>query len=138
MGAVQTHLLEDKANLSKLRRLIRSDLVKAGAAPSTVFDCLVAISEVCAASIAAREEVEDAGSGPPTRISWVVRRSDAEFRVQGLVGHPHLDLQRRIRDALGDFDGLGVVGDDVLESLMDEVRFEEGKPDVLVLRKRLR
>src|SRR3712207_975236 len=75
---VQAHLLVDKASLSKIRKLVRADLVKVGARPSVVFDCLVAVTEACTQALHGRGE----RVGEPSKITWTIDRSRAEFCVE--------------------------------------------------------
>ncbi len=125
---MQGHLLVDKASLSKIRKLIRTDLVKAGARPSAVFDCLVAVTEACSFALQGRAEK----AGDPSKISWTVQRGRAEFCVEDYSGEeepPAGVPRRRLHEVLEEEAGLQGLGEDVIHSLMDEVDIEE-KPEV--------
>ena len=139
---MQSHRLPDKASLSKIRKLIRADLVRVGATPSVVFDCLVAVTEACA------DALERSGSrrGPDPRISWTIERQSAQFCIEEFAeqalqanGTETSDLpKRRLSDVLQS-EGLDVLGDQVIENLMDRVEVEEnGKSKQTTLFKRLR
>ena len=121
---MQAHLLVDKASLSKIRKLVRADLVKAGARPSAVFDCLVAVTEACTQALHGCGEK----AGEPPKISWVIDHQRAEFCVEdysklrtSTKPHPI----RRLNEVLEKETGLKGLGDDVIGGLMDEVDVEE-------------
>lgn len=121
---MQAHLLVDKASLSKIRKLVRADLVKVGARPSVVFDCLVAVTEACTQALHGRGEK----AGEPSKISWTVERQRAEFCVEDFSKlttstKPH--PIRRLNEVLERETGLSGLGDDVIGSLMDEVQIDE-------------
>ncbi len=123
-SSVQGHLLVDKASLSKIRKLIRTDLVKAGARPSAVFDCLVAVTEACSSALQGRGEK----SGDPSKIAWIVQRGRAEFCIEDFsreVEPPDGIPRRRLHEVLEEETGLRNLGDDVIQNLMDEVTIEE-------------
>lgn len=124
---MQGHLLVDKASLSKIRKLIRTDLVKAGARPSAVFDCLVAVTEACSSALQGRGE----RTGEPSKIAWTVRHGLAEFCVEDYSreADPPADLpRRRLHEIIEEETGLKGLGDDVIHNLMDEVVIDE-KPE---------
>lgn len=124
---MQGHLLVDKASLSKIRKLIRTDLVKAGARPAAVFDCLVAVTEACASALQGRGEK----TGDPSKITWTVHRDRAEFCVEDFSREaeaPEGVPRRRLHEVLEEETGLRGLGDDVIKNLMDEVTVKEN-PD---------
>ncbi len=121
---MQVHLLVDKASLSKIRKLVRSDLVKVGARPSVVFDCLVAVTEACTQALHGRGEK----AGEPSRISWTIERERADFCVEDFSrlaitdkSHP----KRRLHEVIEQETGLKGLGEDVIHTLMDEVDIDE-------------
>ncbi|MDQ3940209.1 MAG: ATP-binding protein [Actinomycetota bacterium] len=121
---MHTHLLGDKASLSKIRKLIRIDLVQVGARPSIVFDCLVAVTEACGHALRGRPDRE----GRPSRISWEIDRHEAQFCIEDSSvgsdegnGHP----RRRIHEVIEQETGMRGLGEDVIKQLMDEVTIEE-------------
>lgn len=121
---MQTHLLVDKASLSKIRKLVRGDLVKVGARPSMVFDCLVALTEACTQALHGRGEK----AGEPSKITWTIERQRAEFCVEDYSKlrtstRPH--PIRRLNEVLEQETGMPGFGDDVIDSLMDEVEVHE-------------
>lgn len=125
---MEGHLLVDKASLSKIRKLIRTDLVKAGARPSAVFDCLVAVTEACSFALQGRGEK----TGDPLKVSWTVHRGRAEFCVEDFsrkAEPPEGVPRRRFHEVLEEETGLRGLGEDVIRSLMDEVNVED-KPNV--------
>ena len=125
---MQGHLLVDKASLSKIRKLIRTDLVKAGARPSAVFDCLVAVTEAASSALHGRGERGD----NPSKISWTVRHGHAEFCIEDYSREaepPPGVPRRRLHEVLEEETGLTGLGDDVIRNLMDEVAVDE-KPEV--------
>lgn len=124
IGVVHTHLLVDKASLSKIRKLVRADLVKVGARPSVVFDCLVAVTEACTQSLHGRGEKV----GEPSRVTWSIDRHRADFCVEDfskLAASDRPHPKRRLHEVIEQETGLKGLGDDVIESLMDEVQIEE-------------
>lgn len=121
---MQAHLLVDKASLSKIRKLVRADLVKVGAPPSVVFDCLVAVTEACTQALHGRGE----RVGEPSKITWTIDRQHAEFCVEDfskLTASPTPHPKRRIHEVLEQETGLSGLADDVIDSLMDQVEVEE-------------
>ncbi len=130
-SGVHTHLLEHKASLSKIRRLIRADLVRAGATPASVFDCLVAVSEACTGAITT------AGDDVPTRLTWKVDRTTAEFAIEGLTKEPSSDEIRRLLTDAG-YDEAEFLGRGVIRGLMDTVVMEDGPTKTLRMTKKLR
>jgi anti-sigma regulatory factor (Ser/Thr protein kinase) len=127
---VQSHLLDDKASLSKIRKLIRLELVRVGARPSAVFDCLVAVTEACSSALRGRSEQ----LGEPSRVMWTIERDRAEFCVEdhSVLTEPDDEDEerprRRLHEILEEETGLTNLGDDVIQGLMDEVTVEKN-PD---------
>ena len=121
---MQAHLLVDKASLSKIRRLVRADLVKMGAPPSVVSDCLLAVTEACTSALHGRND----RAGEPSKITWVIERDRAEFCVEDFSkltapSKPH--PKRRIHEVIEEETGLRDLGQDVIQGLMDEVDVAE-------------
>lgn len=121
---MQAHLLVDKASLSKIRKLVRADLVKVGARPSIVFDCLVAVTEACTQALHGRGEK----AGEPSKISWAINRQRADFCIEDFsklatTDRPH--PKRRLHEILEQETGLTGLGEDVITSLMDHVDVDE-------------
>ena len=118
---MQAHLLVDEASLSKIRKLVRADLVKVGTRPSAVFDCLVALTEACTDALN-----RSPGQTSPPKITWVIDRNRAEICVEAFSpegsagGRTHSSLRQILED-----EGFGGLGDDVVESLMDEVEVND-------------
>ncbi len=121
---MQAHRLVDKASLSKIRKLVRADLVKVGARPSFVFDCLVAVTEACAQALHGRGEKV----GEPSKISWTITRERAEFCVEDFskqTESPAPHPKRRIHEIIEQETGLAGLSEDVIDNLMDRVEVEE-------------
>lgn len=121
---MQAHLLVDKASLSKIRKLVRADLVQVGAEPSVVFDCLLAVTEACATALNGRGD----RSGEPPKITWVIERSRAEFCVEDFsdpTPPPKRHPKRRIHEIIEQETGITGLGDGVINELMDEVEVAE-------------
>lgn len=122
---MQAHLLVDKASLSKIRKLVKADLVKVGARPSVVFDCLVAVTEACAQALHGRGQ----RPGEPSKITWTIQRDRAEFCVEDYskitLTEPH--PKRRLHEVIEHETGLTGLGTDVMRKLMDDVEIEETK-----------
>jgi anti-sigma regulatory factor (Ser/Thr protein kinase) len=135
---VQSHLLDDKASLSKIRKLIRLELVRVGARPSAVFDCLVAVTEACSTALQGRSDQV----GEPSRVYWTIDRVRAEFCVEDYSvltegGAPTDRPKRRLHEVLEEETGLTDLGTDVINGLMDEVtvdRNDEGTVTKMVKR----
>ena len=122
---MQAHLLVDKASLSKIRKLVRADLVKVGAEPSVVFDCLVAVTEACTKALHGRGD----RAGEPSKISWVIDRDHAEFCVEDFsvltAPPPKPHPRRRIHEVIEEETGMKGMGEGVINHLMDEVDVAE-------------
>jgi anti-sigma regulatory factor (Ser/Thr protein kinase) len=121
---VQAHLLVDKASLSKIRKLVRADLVKVGAEPSVIFDCMIAVTEACARALHGRND----RAGEPSKITWVVSRDRAEFCVEDFspliqTKGPH--PKRRIHEVIEEETGIKGLGESVIRKLMDDVELAE-------------
>lgn len=125
MGGVQPTSVADKASLSDLRRSIRADLAAVGAHPSVTFDCLVAVTEACAAALLGCVE----GSEPPD-ISWDIRPERACFRVSQRCARWRSKASHPSRAAVGTADLLDVVDEtlpmSLIERLVDGVRVQDG------------
>jgi anti-sigma regulatory factor (Ser/Thr protein kinase) len=137
---VQSHLLDDKASLSKIRKLIRLELVRVGARPSAVFDCLVAVTEACSTALQGRSDQV----GEPSRVMWTIDRAKAEFCVEDYSVLTEADAppdrpRRRLHEVLEEETGLTNLGADVINGLMDEVTIEhKDEGTVTKMLKRLR
>ena len=121
---MQAHLLVDKASLSKIRKLVKADLVKVGARPSVVFDCLVAVTEACTQALHGRND----RAGEPSKISWVIERQRAEFCIEDFskLTTPKQDHpKRRIHEVIEQETGLTGLGEDVIQGVMDRVEIDE-------------
>ena len=139
MLSVQRHVLESNASVSKIRALIKAELIKAGVRPSGAFDCLVAVTEACAKAL---RHKQDSPVDKPPRIGWKISAEAASFYVDDFSGHdwemdiPTIDLDNPLAE-LG-IDDFGVAA---LRKLMDEVSFEKTEDEtqtVVVLSKRFR
>ena len=135
---MQSHLLTDKASLSKIRKLVRMDLADAGADPSVVFDCLVALTEACAIALHSRSE----RVGKPSRLTWNIEAGVVEFCVEDFSSittseggeHP----KRRIHEVVEAESGMSGMGEGVIERLMDDVTIEEDETSrTTTMRKKL-
>ena len=71
--------LANKASLSSVRRLIRSELNKMGAPPAQAFDCLVAVTEACTNALLHGRSDPDC---PPPKIKWEIERATARFEIR--------------------------------------------------------
>lgn len=121
---MQAHLLVDKASLSKIRKLVKADLVQMGAEPAVVFDCLLAVTEACAAALNGRGNRAD----EPPKITWVIQRSHAEFCIEDfsiVQPPPEAHPKRRIHELIEQETGITGLGDGVIRELMDEVDVAE-------------
>lgn len=113
---VQTYSLGDKASLSGIRRLIRSDLSRSGIDPSASFDCLVAVTEACTNALVHGHSHDDE---PQPRVGWDIGPGEAVFLVEDFstkrwskAAHPAAD------GAIWSGSGVGV---ELMRKLMDEV-----------------
>ena len=121
---MQSHLLADKASLSKIRKLIRFDLVRVGAEQSVVFDCLVAVTETCARALEGRAEQR----GEPSRVTWKIDRDRAEFCIEDFSERaepPEGQPGRRFHEVIERETGLSGLGDDVVAAVMDRVEVDD-------------
>ena len=115
----------DKASLSDLRRSIRADLAGRGVDPSVAFDCLVAVTEACAAALVGCED------GPEVPdVSWVLEPGCICFRVCHTCTRRRSKASHPSRAAAGDTDLRDVVDENLprtlIEGLMDDVRVQDG------------
>lgn len=113
---VHVETLADKAELSRIRKHIRSELKAVGAPPGPAFDCLVAVTEACTNAL-----VHGAGA-PGTRppeLTWAIEKRCARFRIrdyaslEGPGGAP--------RDDDGDWPRDGGYGLPMMRRMMDTV-----------------
>lgn len=120
---MQSHLLADKVSLSKIRRLVRADLVRVGATSSTVFDCLVAVTESCTAALNTRGDK----IGRPARVSWTITSDRVEFCIESYNPPPseRNHPRRRFSELLEAESGLSGLHEDVIRSVMDRVAIED-------------
>lgn len=125
MGGVQPTSVADKASLSDLRRSIRADLAAMGADPAIAFDCLVAVTEACAAALLGCDD----GSEPPD-ISWEIEPGRACFRVTQRCARSRSQASHPSRASVPEGDPLEVVDDSgpivLIRGLMDTVRVQDG------------
>lgn len=122
---MDTHPVADKASLSGIRKLIRSELNRAGIDPSLGFDCLVAITEACTNALVHGSFDQES----PPRIAWDIDPDGARFYVQDFAARPWnsrtMHPSRTAPDAEAHYGGFGV---DLMRGLMDEVDIDVG-PD---------
>ena len=139
MLSVQRHVLESNASVSKIRALIKAELIKAGVRPSGAFDCLVAVTEACSKVL---RHKQDSAVDEPPRIGWEISSEGASFYVDDFSGRdwemevPTIDLDNSLTK-LG-VEGFGVTA---LRKLMDDVSFEKTEDEtqtVVVLSKSFR
>lgn len=120
---MNTHPVADKASLSGIRKLIRSDLNRAGIDPSLGFDCLIAITEACANALLHAS----VGRESPPRIAWDIGPDNARFYVQDFATRPWnsktMHPSRTESDAEAQYGGFGI---DLMRGLMDEVDIDVG------------
>ena len=112
--------LDDKASVSEARKLIRAELQEAGADPSVLFDCLVAVTEACTNALI--HGTSDADRAPPV-LAWSIDPACARFHIEDYstegwsrARHPSRSTVTRIEDLHVGGLGLGIIHD-----LMDEV-----------------
>ena len=113
------------------------DLADAGADPSVVFDCLVALTEACAIALHSRSE----RVGKPSRFTWNIDRGQVEFCIEdfgpmtkGEGDHP----KRRIHEVVEAESGMSGLCEGVIERLMDEVEIGEDEDSrTTTMRKKL-
>jgi anti-sigma regulatory factor (Ser/Thr protein kinase) len=106
-----------KANLSGIRKLIRADLNRHGIDPSHCFDCLVAVTEVCANALG-----RNGGDDNEACVRWEVAHDEACFYVEDFSGRESAIIRHPSRNN-GDFDDLGT---ELIRNLMDEVKVAVG------------
>ncbi|HET7481820.1 MAG TPA: ATP-binding protein [Actinomycetota bacterium] len=134
---VQSHLLSDKASLSKIRKLVGIDLAQAGADSDVVFECLVAVTEACSRALRARSDRR----GKPARLTWKIERGMAEFCIEdysALAGSAGEHPKRRIHEVVAAESGLEDLSTTVIGELMDDVEVDEdGRARKITMTKRL-
>jgi anti-sigma regulatory factor (Ser/Thr protein kinase) len=119
-----------KANLSGIRKLIRADLNRHGIDPSHCFDCLIAVTEVCANALG-RNEADD----NEACVRWEVAPDEARFYVEDFSGRESAIIRHPSRSN-GDLPDLGT---ELIRNLMDEVKVAVGPSSTTIkLVKRLR
>jgi serine/threonine-protein kinase RsbW len=117
--SVKRKLLEGKASLSNLRRMIRADLTEAGVRPAQAFDCLVAVTE--AATNALVHGRDESGEAPSPEVAWEVKPSSGVFEVRDYSDRPWRVARRP--PANGD-PREGGYGLEIMRGLMDEVEID--------------
>lgn len=121
---MQRFPLDDKASVSEARRLIRAELQEAGAEPSVLFDCLVAVTEACTNALI--HGTTDASRAAPV-LAWSIDASRARFHIEDYstegwsrARHPSRSATvTKVEDLQVGGLGLGMIND-----LMDEVDIE--------------
>ena len=126
---MQDHPVASKANLSDIRKRIRADLNRHGIDPSHCFDCLVAVTEVCAKALG--RSCADDGD---TCVWWELAPDEARFYVEDFSGRESAIIRHPSRNN-GDFD----LGTELIRNLVDEVKVAVGPSSTTIkLVKRLR
>ena len=114
----------DKASLSDLRKSIRADLAGHGVDPAIAFDCLVAVTEACAAALLGCEE------GPEVPdVSWELQPACVCFTVANTCSrrrseawHPSRAVDgRTAHDVVDEY-----LPATLIRGLMDDVRVQDG------------
>ena len=141
MVGVQTHVIGTKASLSKIRALIRAELIRAGVRPSGAFDCLVAITE---AATIALINFKSAGSDiPRPRVGWEIDFETARFYLEDFSARDWHKIDgtpefQKLHESLHEL-GVDHPGMTALEGLMDVVEIdldlEKGFTRVLLVKK---
>ena len=116
--------LDDKASVSEARKLIRAELQQAGADPSVLFDCLVAVTEACTNALL--HGTAEADRAPPV-LAWSIDAARARFHIEDYSTegwsrsrHPSRSATAtKVEDLQVGGLGLGIIDD-----LMDEVDIE--------------
>jgi len=127
---VRDHPVASKANLSGIRKLIRADLNRHGIDPSHCFDCLVAVTEVCANALGRNQSDDNEAC-----VWWEVAHDEARFYVEDFSGRESAIIRHPSRSN-GD---LGDAGTELIRNLMDEVKVAVGPNSTTIeLVKRLR
>lgn len=119
--------MHDKASVSEARRLIRADMQRAGADPSVLFDCLVAVTEACTNALLHGGSRADEEPAPV--LAWSIDAAKARFHIEDYSTerwsrsrHPsRASTPTQIEDLQVGGLGLGLMRD-----LMDEVDIEQG------------
>ncbi|MFN2389141.1 MAG: ATP-binding protein [Actinomycetota bacterium] len=78
----QTYRVHDRAGLSGIRKVIRSQLEAARCHPSDCFDCLIAVTEACTHAL-----LHGASSHPDERqprLSWSIEDHQIRFCLEDL------------------------------------------------------
>jgi anti-sigma regulatory factor (Ser/Thr protein kinase) len=126
---VRDHPVASKANLSDIRKRIRADLNRHGIDPSHCFDCLLAVTEVCAKALG-RSHADDSEAC----VWWEVAPDEARFYVEDFSGRESAIIRHPSRSN-GDFD----LGTELIRNLVDEVNVAVGPSSTTIkLVKRLR
>lgn len=130
MLTVRDHPVASKANLSDIRKRIRADLNRHGIDPSYCFDCLLAVTEVCAKALG-RNQSDDCEAC----VWWEVAHDEARFYVEDFSGRESAIIRHPSRSN-GDF---GDLGTELIRNLVDEVNVVVGPTSTtIMLVKRLR
>ncbi len=127
---MRAQTLADKAGLSGIRKLIRSELSEAGAPPAHAFDCLVAVTEACTNALVHGKGETDS---PDPEVLWEIDEECARFLIkdfsqkQKAIGsHPSTERERTLRKVRAVAEGDGGFGLDMMRNLMDEVDIQFG------------
>ena len=126
MMGVQTHVLSNKASLSKIRALIRAELIRAGVRPSAAFDCLVGVTEASTIALVNHGKVDS--DTPRPRIGWIIDYESARFLLEDYSGTDWNDLDEsdEFRAHNRSLQELGIdnPGMTALRGLMDSVEID--------------
>ena len=138
MMGVQTHVIGTKASLSKIRALIRAELIRAGVRPSGAFDCLVAVTE--AATIALINYSSSDTEIPRPRVGWEIDFESARFYLEDFSATDWRSIDglaeyQKLHESLHEL-GVDHPGLKALEGLMDQVEIdlENGLTRVLLVK----
>jgi hypothetical protein len=110
--------------------MIRADLNRHGIDPSYCFDCLLAVTEVCAKALGRNQP-----DGGEACVWWEVAHDEARFYVEDFSGRESAIIRHpsRSNGEVGDF------GTDIIRNLVDEVKVAVGPSSTTIkLVKRLR
>ena len=136
---MQRLVLADKASVSRARRLVHSDLERAGVEVSIAFECLVALTEACTNALI--HAPSDDGDPRSPVFEWQIHPTKVFFRVRDFSSrgwsrplHPTSHPEPTIENI--EPGGLGL---EIIWDVMDEVDIRPG-PDgtEVLLRKYLR
>lgn len=129
--------LHDKADLARVRNMVRDDAEGAGGGPTAILDCLVSVTEACTNALLYGR---DLSNDRDPEVTWEMDGRAARFVVRDFAGRPPPPekwwMERTARATTEAKDMTvrhGGFGLNLMRSLMDEVDIHSGSEGTTVV-----